>query len=94
MLTDKERETIEHAAYILECICFELDLAQHASDPHDIDSDYLKVMLEGTERLIYEDTEDGWTFLSPLLNQARQIIAFHNEFSDYGWGTNPTEYDS
>lgn len=90
-LTDKERETIEHAVYILECICRELDLAKDsAGSYHSIDSEYEKMMLEGTEGLVWEGN-DGWTYEQPSLAKAKAIIAYHNEFSDYGWGIEPTE---
>jgi len=66
-------ETRMKAIYILESICFELELAEGASDPYPLDDAYLNWMLEDTCNLIYRG-DNGGEYAPPSDYQALLIV--------------------
>lgn len=74
-----DKETLHHAHLILNSIARELDLATSASDPYEIEREYIAWMLEYTQGLVYCNEDGFWKYSAPTLKEAREIIAAHEE---------------
>lgn len=87
-LNDYERDLYDACAHVLMGIAHELDCARVASDPYDIDPDYLNMMLSHTQNCVF--MSDGmWSWCFPnSVSKVRIILMLNDELQSIedSWG--------